>query len=469
MSLPARLALTDGLLSSGTVLDFGCGRGGDVRRLADSGVDIVGWDPHFRPHPAPAPADVVLCNYVLNVIPDQAEREATLRRASELARRILVVAVRGTHEARHLHGADHGDGRLTSRGTFHHLFSPAELREWTEGVLHLPVVPVHPGIAYVFRSTAERASYLSRRYGGWILPDEDGVVLQRLVRFLEANGRAPTPDEQPELCRDAKAAYGRLTTALGLARREADPALIDRSLILRHRDLLVVLGLERFHGGPKMSDLPADRIADVRALYGSLRDATTKADQFLMATGNPDLIRDAVRRSPIGKTSPTALYVHVDAERHLHPVLRLYAACGGMVAGRPEDTTLVKLHHDRLAVSFLTYPAFDRDPHPKITGSLTVDLPRLSARWTDWSDRSNRPLLHRKEAFLHPEDSRFERFQRLTRSEIRAGLYDDPERIGREVEWAEILRRRGYALRGHRLVRANVAPTDEGTATQRLS
>ena len=190
-----------------------------------------------------------------------------------------------------------------------------------------------------------------------------------------------------------------------------------------------------------------------RALYGSLREATTKADQFLMATGNPDLIRDAVRRSPIGKTSPTALYVHVDAEQHLHPVLRLYAACGGMVAGRPEDTTLVKLHHDRSAVSFLTYPAFDRDPHPKITGSLTVDLPRLSARWTDWSDRSNRPLLHRKEEFLHPEDSRFERFRRLTSSEIHAGLYDDPERIGREEGWESVLREHGRELRGHRLVR----------------
>ncbi len=80
-------------------------------------------------------------------------------------------------------------------------------------------------------------------------------------------------------------------------------------------------------------------------------------------------------------------------------------------------------------------------------------MARTGLSWTDWSDRSNRPLLHRKKAFLHPEDSRFERFQRLTRSEIRAGLYDDPERIGREEGWESLLTGRGRDLRGRRLVR----------------
>lgn len=452
LSLPARLAISDGVMTDHTVLDYGCGRGGDVRRLQAAGYEAQGWDPHYRPNPPPSAADVVLCSYVLNVIADPAERARTLQRAYELARRTLVIAVRSTHEARHLDGDQHADGTLTSRGTFHHLFSPAELRDWVQAVLQTRVVPVQPGIAYVFRSTADRAAYLSRRYGAVTRSDDDGEILLRLVRFLEDHGRDPTIDEQPGLCEAAQAAYGRLSRALATARHEITDEQLAQAAIKRRLDLLVVLALERFHGGPKLRDLPPDRIADVRSWYGQLRDAAGEADRMLMATGQMENIRAAVRQSPVGKTSPSALYVHVDAEAHLPPLLRLYAACGAMVAGRPPETTLLKLHHDRAGVSFLSYPRFDRDPHPAIDSSLTIDLPKLRGTWHDWSKQSNRPILHRKEEFLHPSDPRYQRFRRLTRSEERAGLYDDPQRIGRQMEWAEALKAQDVTLRGHRLV-----------------
>lgn len=459
LSLPARLAISDGVVAGRSILDYGCGRGGDVRRLLAAGYDARGWDPHYRPHPPPELADVVLCSYVLNVIADPAERARTLQRAYDFATRTLVVAVRGTHEAGRLDGDRHADGTLTSRGTFHHLFSPSELRDWMQSVLEVRVVPVQPGIAYVFRNTADRAAYLSRRYGGATRSDDDGEILQRLIRFLEDHGREPTVDEQPGLYEDAQAAYGRLSRALATARHEIPTDQLQAAERKRRQDLLVVLALERFHGGPKLKDLPPDRIADVRCWYGQLRDAATEADRMLMATGQMDNIRAIVRQSPVGKTSPTALYVHVDAERYLHALLRLYAACGAMVAGRPPETTILKLRHDRAGVSFLFYPSFDRDPHPAIESSLSVDLPKLRGSWTDWSRQANRPILHRKEEFLHPSDPRVARFRRLTASEERAGLYVNPDGIGLEQGWQATLRARGFLLKGHRLVR-NVAQHD---------
>jgi DNA phosphorothioation-associated putative methyltransferase len=457
LSLPARLAVTDGLLANRTVLDYGCGRGGDVRRLQAVDIDARGWDPHYRPDPAPEPADVVMCNYVLNVIADPVERARTLQRAFDLARRTLVVAVRGTHEARYVSGDDHADGTVTRRGTFHHLFSPSELRDWLEAVLQVRPVPVQPGVAYVFRNTADRAAYLSRRYGGSSRPDDDGEILQRLIRFLEDHGRDPTVDEQPILCQDAQAAYGRLSRALKAAHVEVSSEALRLAAQKRRLDLLVVLALERFHGGPKLRDLPADCVADTRAWYPNLSEATDDADQLLVATGKMEYVRAAVRRSPVGKTSPTALYVHVDAESMLPPLLRLYSACGAMVAGRPPETTLVKLRHDRAGVSFLSYPTFDRDPHPPIESSLTIDLSRLRGNWTDWAQQQNRPILHRKETFLHPTDRRYDLFHRLSRSEERAGLYERPEAIGRQEGWAKALEEQGLALRGHRLVRATIS------------
>ena len=46
LSRPIQLALSAGLISpESTVLDYGCGRGDDVRTLGSLGFDCVGWDP----------------------------------------------------------------------------------------------------------------------------------------------------------------------------------------------------------------------------------------------------------------------------------------------------------------------------------------------------------------------------------------------------------------------------------------
>src|SRR4051794_34141080 len=47
LSMPARLALQDGLIDQArTYFDYGSGRGQDVRRLQSLGYSAVGWDPH---------------------------------------------------------------------------------------------------------------------------------------------------------------------------------------------------------------------------------------------------------------------------------------------------------------------------------------------------------------------------------------------------------------------------------------
>lgn len=46
------------------VLDYGCGRGEDADKL-----DFKKYDPHFFPNMPEGQFDVVVCNYVLNVLP----------------------------------------------------------------------------------------------------------------------------------------------------------------------------------------------------------------------------------------------------------------------------------------------------------------------------------------------------------------------------------------------------------------
>jgi DNA phosphorothioation-associated putative methyltransferase len=134
-------------------------------------------------------------------------------------------------------------------------------------------------------------------------------------------------------------------------------------------------------------------------------------------------------------------------------VLRLYEHCASLAAGRPPSWTVAKLCHRGRAVSWLDYPDFDRDPHPRLLTSYQVDLETFEISHHTYGSRDNRPLLHRKHEFLHPDDPDAAKYRRLTEAEVRAGLYAHPHLIGTENGWASELARCGRALRGHRLVR----------------
>ena len=74
----------------------------------------------------------------------------------------------------------------------------------------------------------------------------------------------------------------------------------------------------------------------------------------------------------------------------------------------------------------------------------------------DYSASDNPPILHRKETFLPADHPLREKFARLTEQEERHGLLDDTATIGTSAGWEARLRKRGFTLRGHRLVRLQV-------------
>src|SRR5262249_44098526 len=127
LSRPVRLAIEDGLITEKTrVFDYGCGLGGDVRRLRDRGIRCWGWDPVHAPRERLRRADLVNLGYVANVIERVDERSAALREAWKLAERVLVVAARLTIDARGDHVAAFEDGHVTRLGTFQKYFDQSE-------------------------------------------------------------------------------------------------------------------------------------------------------------------------------------------------------------------------------------------------------------------------------------------------------------------------------------------------------
>jgi DNA phosphorothioation-associated putative methyltransferase len=464
LSRPVALALQDGLLERASVFDFGCGLGGDVRRLCEMGVDCSGWDPVHRPHQRQRSADIVNLGYVVNVIEDPLERTATLHQAWELTQKILIVSGRLVWDVKGLRGRPMGDGVLTGSGTFQKFYTQEELRAWIEQVLGIQPVAAAPGVFYVFRDLAAAQTYLAARVSSraaltqaWVseaLFERHQELLQPLVRFLSERARLPRANELEESTA-IRAEVGSLTRAFALIAHNTGSERWEQLRQAHRLDLLVYIALSRFERRPRFSELPESLQYDVREFHGNYRDACAKADQLLFATGKPEFIDIAMRASLVGKALPTSLYVHRDAIGSLPALLRVYEGCARALIGQVEGATLIKLSRTQPQVSYLAYPDFDRDPHPELRASVQVNLRELTVGFRDYHQSTNPPVLHRKEAFLAASDSRRDRFAKLTAAEARAGLYDEPSLIGTREGWRQTLDDHALQLRGHRLVRAS--------------
>lgn len=464
LSRPMAAVIGDGILrDDGTVFDFGCGRGYDVRTLRALGYSADGWDPHFRPNVPLRAAEVVNLGYVVNVIEDPAERASTLRRAWDLATKVLVVSGRLIWEARDLVGKPFGDGILTKIGTFQKFFEQAELANWIASTLEVRPLAAAPGIFYVFRDSAAEQDFLSKRvysYRPRIQVDPRTTYEQHaddlapLLAFITAHARPPRLGELPQADADQICvAMGSLRAASSLILQIIAEAQWEELVKRRREELLIYVALSRFTSRPKFMELGRELAGDLRALFGSYRQACLQADKLLLAAGNPVAVYLAARGSSVGKQTPTALYVHASALGELPAVLQVYEACARILSGNVATANVLKLSVVEPQVSYLSYPCFDRDAHPVLETAVTVNLRSLSVNFRDYKRSDNPPLLHRKEEFLGSGDHRRKLYSRLTRSEIRAGLYDHPEQIGHLKGWAATLTKADVRLAGHRLVR----------------
>ncbi|MBV9449970.1 MAG: DNA phosphorothioation-associated putative methyltransferase [Streptosporangiaceae bacterium] len=464
LSRPLATAAADQLLAPGSsVFDYGCGRGDDLRHLQALGYAADGWDPAHRPHAERQPADVVNLGYVVNAIEHPGEREQALRGAWDLARQVLVVSARLTWDARNLAGRPLGDGLITRTGTFQKFYEQAELAAWIEQSLGVQPHAAAPGIFYVFRDPALAQQFLASRvyrYRPRIKIDPHDLYethrdrLAPLLDFLNEHARPPRSGELPPGQQQAiQEAMGSIGRGLQLIRQVTDQAHWENVTAQRRAELLIYIALSRFGRRPRFSQLGTTLATDIRTLFGTYQSACEQADRLLVACGDPAMIMVTARSSKIGKQTPSALYVHRTALGELPPVLQVYEGCARVLTGTVEGANMIKLSVTQPQISYLHYPRFDRDAHPTLAAAVTVNLRKLTADWRDYSQSDNPPLLHRKEEFLSSHDPRRALYERLTRAEYRAGLYEHPERIGTLKGWQETLSAVGVTISGHRIMR----------------
>jgi DNA phosphorothioation-associated putative methyltransferase len=282
---------------------------------------------------------------------------------------------------------------------------------------------------------------------------ENRELLEGLVAYLSERGRIPEADElatAPQLI----ARFGSLKAASRLVERVLGTEQWHQVRQERCEELRLYLALAAFGGRARLSELPIELQRDIRSFFGSYKAACEEADHLLFAAGRSETIDAACRSAPIGKLTMDGFYVHRSALGLLPSVLRVFEGCGRVLAGSVPAATLVKLSRSEPKLSYLSYPDFDTRPHPALRAAVTVFLPQLRLRYRSWADSDNPPILHRKELFVPADYPGRERFALLTRQEERAGLFEEPARIGTQRGWDACLEEHGVTLRGHRLVRA---------------
>jgi len=172
-------------------------------------------------------------------------------------------------------------------------------------------------------------------------------------------------------------------------------------------------------------------------------------------------IKDAFKRSIVGKKVGPNLYIHPSAFDTLDSDLRdllinaelLMDEHASEIGVKPPIFTLAKfdsLHDGR--VSFLEYEDFDEEAHPALLSSWLVDTDAETVKITDFSKRANRPILHRKETFVDLDYPLWDVFRGLTVREEELGLLSS-SRIGFEKQWGELLDAEGLVIEGREVFR----------------
>lgn len=127
LSAPVKELLALGVFEGKTVLDFGCGAGLDVIKLRELGYTVDGYDKFQQGWGILQDKnyDVVMCNYVLNVVELPEERQVILKQLRKLGSEVYVT-VRTDHKSIRSTWQPYNDGWLTPIGTFQKIYSIQE-------------------------------------------------------------------------------------------------------------------------------------------------------------------------------------------------------------------------------------------------------------------------------------------------------------------------------------------------------
>ena len=405
-----------------SVLDYGCGKGDDVRELEAHGIDVTGWDPVHRANEDYSNRDIVNLGFVLNVIENKQERTETLINAWKHADKILVVAVMVAGESVISQFTPYKDGIITSRNTFQKYYSQGEIRYYIENAIDETAIAVGQGIFIIFKDKLEEQSFLSERQHikrNWSQKTQRQLALKSkaikkdvIDKHIElftdywdttlelgripANNEFEFSDQIRRICGSHNKAHQALLKHFG-------EDVYDESKEKRKEDLIVYLALNQFEKRKPQSKMPESLKRDIKAFFPSYQQALEGAREILFSVGNPITISKACQLAQeiIGcghMEEGHSLTFHKDYLGDLPAELRIFIGCATQLYGDIDNFELIKAHIASGKVSLMRYDDWSKD-EPLLLERIKIKLRELDIDFFDYSGQYMPTLLTNKTVF----------------------------------------------------------------------
>ena len=423
LSAPMQVVAKHGYLDGNfSVLDYGCGKGDDVRELEAHDVDCIGWDPVYQPENDLENCDIVNLGFVLNVIEDRTEREETLKRAFEYADKFLIASVMIAGDSVISQFKPYKDGVITSRNTFQKYFGQSEFKYYLETTLNEDVIAVGQGIFIIFKDKIEEQNFLLKRQHvrrDWNqLTQKEPKQPQKVVtkELIEKHkelfddfwalcldlGRLPAIPEF-EFSQQIRKVAGSHKKALDALFEKHGKDLFKKAKFVRKCDLLVYFALGLFEKRKAYRNMPESLKRDIKAFFKDYSNAIELAGQALFSVGNPQLIEalsvDAYNELKHGEFEQGHHWtVHKDLLEKLPPELRIYVGCAIQYYGDIGEMDLVKIHFTSGKVTLLRYDDWSKD-EPVLVERIKIKLKEQDIDFFEYSQRFTLQLLENKQLF----------------------------------------------------------------------
>lgn len=416
MQILARHNYLDGNWS---VLDYGCGKGDDVRELEAHGIDVSGWDPTHHTEGTLVNSDIVNLGFVLNVIEDRGERDETLQRAWKYAEKLLVVSVMLAGESVISQFKPYKDGIITSRNTFQRYYSQGEFRYYLESTLNENVIAIGQGIFIIFKDKLEEQLFLSERQHikrNWhhrtqrelkanVTSVKQDLIEKHIELFTDfwetclELGRIPANSEFEFTDQIRRIASSHNKAHQALVNQFGEELFIDAQQ-RRKEDLQVYFALGLFEKRKSQTQVPDGLKRDIKAFFSSYRLALDDAQTALFSVGNPAVIQEACEQAHahIGcgeMITGHSFTFHKNYLGEIPAVLRIYIGCATQLYGDLEDVQLIKAHIRSGKVSLMGYDNWDKK-FPCLVERIKIKMRDQDVDFFDYTGKFNPPPLLNK-------------------------------------------------------------------------
>jgi DNA phosphorothioation-associated putative methyltransferase len=411
-------------------LDYGCGRGDDVRLLQAAGIAASGWDPHYAPDPGLlTPRPLVNLGFVLNVIEDRQERREALRAAWALTEQVLSVAVMLLGKSDVSGHLPCGDGFLSTRGTFQKYYSQAEIAGFLSEVLGRKPIAAGPGVFFVFRDEMLEQRYLAQRLSPGqdlaslaalhspraIAPGGGSAARQKLLADLAELtlllGRTPHGSELPERLRSGlKRAGLSLARALTAALGDLPEARLAAASARRKAEVARYLAMQHFAARSAYRKRDPQVQRDVKAFFGTVKAAEAAGRALLFSIGDPEVLLEEaqdLQAQGLGRLRHGVYELHIRDLDRLTPRLRTYVGIAELVIGSLDPATLLALEFEARKVLTRDYPKFEEEALPRLGLQGEVDLRSADVRYRDHAKDGRVSVLLGKSDFMQGNEARY--------------------------------------------------------------